>query len=82
MFSETSIVCDVCGQPHARIRHLPRTYGKAENLLVIENVPVVHCNHCGSRYLTAATLKQIDRIKQDRTATTKRSIAVTTLAQT
>ena len=80
MFSENSLVCDVCGQAHARIRHLPRTYGKAENLLVIENVPVIHCNHCGAHYLTAATLKQIDILKRDRTSTTKRSIAVTTLA--
>ncbi len=43
-----------------------RIYGKGENLLVIENVPVISCPNCGTSYLTSATLKQVDRIKRER----------------
>ncbi len=59
-------VCDVCGFSRALIRHTARTYGKGKNLLVIEDVPVVSCPNCGTNYLTASTLKVIDRIKRDR----------------
>lgn len=58
--------CDVCGYSNARIRRLARTYGKGQDLLVIENVPVVSCPNCGTSYLTAETLQQIDRIRRDR----------------
>ncbi|MBI3972375.1 MAG: type II toxin-antitoxin system MqsA family antitoxin [Chloroflexi bacterium] len=60
------VVCDVCGRLGARIRRLPRTYGTGKDLLVIENVPVVVCPHCGESYLTAETLHEIERIKQHR----------------
>jgi hypothetical protein len=38
---------------------------------VIENIPVISCPHCGESYLTAETLHEIERIKQQR-----RSLAV------
>ena len=55
--------CDICGKKGAQVRKVARTYGKGKNLLVIENVPVVGCPHCGESYLTADTLHEIDRIK-------------------
>lgn len=61
-----AIVCDVCGKDGARIRHVTRSYGKGVNLLVIENVPIVSCLHCGASYLTAETLHEIERIKRHR----------------
>jgi YgiT-type zinc finger domain-containing protein len=57
------MICDICGKEGARIRRVSRSYGKGENLLVIENVPVVSCPHCGESYLTAETLHEIERIK-------------------
>lgn len=60
------MVCDVCGQEGARIRRVTRSYGQGETLLVIENVPVVSCPRCGTNYLTAQTLHEIDRIKRHR----------------
>ena len=57
------MICDICGQQGARVRHVARSYGKGEDLLVIENVPVVRCPHCGESYLTAETLHEIERIK-------------------
>jgi len=34
--------------------------------LVIEDVPLVSCPHCGESYLTAETLFEIERIKLHR----------------
>lgn len=57
------MVCDICGSEGVRIRRIARTYGKGKDLLVIENIPVISCPHCGESYLTAATLHEIERIK-------------------
>ena len=60
------LVCDICGKAGARIRHVSRSYGKGKDLLVIENVPVISCPHCGESYLTAETLHELERIKLHR----------------
>ena len=60
------MVCDICGRAGVRIRRITRTYGKGKNLLVIENIPVVSCPHCGESYLTAETLHEIERLKLHR----------------
>jgi YgiT-type zinc finger domain-containing protein len=60
------LVCDICGKEGAKIRYVTRSYGKGEDLLIIENVPVVSCPHCGESYLTANTLHEIERIKLHR----------------
>ncbi|HFE65969.1 MAG TPA: type II toxin-antitoxin system MqsA family antitoxin [Chloroflexi bacterium] len=60
------LVCDICGKEGAKIRRVSRSYGQGEDLLVIENVPVISCPHCGESYLTAETLHEIERIKLHR----------------
>lgn len=71
------MICDNCGKEGARIRYITRSYGKGDKLLVIENVPVITCPQCGESYMTAETLREIERIKQHRTSLTKtRSIPV------
>jgi len=60
------MLCDICGSEGARLRYVTRSYGKGKNLLVIENVPVVSCPHCGESYLTANTLHETERIKLHR----------------
>jgi ribosome-binding protein aMBF1 (putative translation factor) len=45
---------------------MPRTYGKGSQIVVIENVPVVVCPDCGESYMTAETLRQIERLKVHR----------------
>ena len=75
------MICDICGREGARVRHVTRSYGQGENLLVIENVPVVSCPHCGASYLTAETLHEIERIKLHRQSfAEKRSVAVAEFA--
>ncbi|MBI2841293.1 MAG: type II toxin-antitoxin system MqsA family antitoxin [Acidobacteria bacterium] len=60
------LLCDICGKLGARIRHVPRSYGHGQDLLVIENVPVISCPSCGESYLTSETLHELERIKSNR----------------
>ena len=54
-----------------------RSYGKGESLLVIDDVVTIHCPNCGEGYLTAQTLKEIERIKRNRqTVASKRPVSV------
>jgi YgiT-type zinc finger domain-containing protein len=82
MNSKTNeITCDACGKNGARIIHISKSYGKGENLLVIENVPVISCPHCGESYLTAKTLREIENIKTNRTnIAVERSVPVAVFA--
>lgn len=66
MNDEAILNCDICGKPGARVRRVTRSYGKGDNLLVIENIPIVSCPNCGESYMTAETLHEIERIKRDR----------------
>jgi len=83
MFMETrkEMICDNCGKKGARIRRIARTYGKGKDILVIENVPVVTCPHCGESYLEAETLHEIERIKlHKKNLTVNRSVPVAVFA--
>ena len=71
------MVCDVCGKDGARPRRVNRTYGRGDDLVVVQRVPAVTCPHCGESYLTAETLRQLNQIKQaPRDMAVKRSVAV------
>jgi len=61
-----TIKCAICGAEEAHVRHVTRSYGKGDRLLVIENVPVVNCPKCGESYMTAETMHEIERIKLHR----------------
>jgi YgiT-type zinc finger domain-containing protein len=75
------VICEVCGRQGARVRRVARTYGKGKDILVIENVPVVTCPHCGESYLEAETLHEIERIKLHKKGfTAKRSVSVAVFA--
>lgn len=56
--------CDLCGGDKAQLRQVTRSFGRGERLLVIENIPYVFCSRCGERYFTAATMREIERLKQ------------------
>ncbi len=74
-------LCANCGKQGARIRYATRSYGQGDGLLVIENVPVISCPHCGESYLTAQTMHEIDRIKRQRQQLAKkRPVAVAQFA--
>lgn len=76
-----TMICDICGEEGARVRHVTRSYGEGDSLFVIENVPVVSCPHCGESYLTAETLHEIERIKLHRNSWAKeRNVPVATFS--
>jgi len=78
---EKELLCDICGKGGAQIRLMTRSYGKGATLLVIEDVPVIVCPHCGESYLTAETLHELERIKLHRRSFAKpRSVAVASFA--
>ena len=60
------IICQNCGRHGARERSITRSYGKGANLLIIENVPIITCPHCGESYMSAATARRIARIRLNR----------------
>ena len=60
------MVCEICGKRGARLRRIAETFGRNRDLLVIENVPLVACPHCGESYFTAETLHEIERIRLHR----------------
>ena len=75
------LICDICGSEGIIIRRITRTYGKGEDLLVIENIPVLSCPHCGESYFTAETLHEIERIKLNRkTLAVERPVEVASFA--
>lgn len=75
------MICDICGKEGARIRYVSRSYDKGEDLLIIENIPLVSCPHCGESYFTAETLHEIERIKLHRHSfAIKRPVAIAEFA--
>jgi YgiT-type zinc finger domain-containing protein len=75
------MICAICGNSGTQTRHMTRSYGKGAKLLVIEDVPVLVCPHCGESYLTAETLHEIERIKLHRRSLAKpRNVAVASFA--
>ena len=81
MPQKKTLVCDVCGEVGAKLRRVARSYGSGADLLVIENVPVISCPHCGESYLTADTLHELERLKAHRRSlASKRSVPVLAFA--
>ena len=79
--SKPPLACDNCGKHDVQIRHVTRSYGKGATLLMIENVPVLACPHCGESYMTAETAHEITRIKLHRKSlTVKRQVSVAAFA--
>ena len=58
----------MCGLEGTQVRYVTRSFGKGERLLVIEDIPYLFCPRCGERYFTAATMREIERIKMAKTA--------------
>ena len=58
--------CELCGVQTAAIKKTTKSFGRGDNLVVIENIPIVHCSHCHESYLTANTARELDRIRKNR----------------
>jgi YgiT-type zinc finger domain-containing protein len=58
--------CDMCGKKAASTRRVTRSFGQGKDAFLIEDVPVISCSACGESYMTAETLKEIERIRLHR----------------
>jgi YgiT-type zinc finger domain-containing protein len=58
--------CDFCGAKAATIKKTTKSFGRGDKLVVIENIPTVHCSHCHGSYVTADTARELDRIRKNR----------------
>jgi YgiT-type zinc finger domain-containing protein len=66
MNAAMSIQCDMCGKRSARVRRVTRNFGRRSATFLIEGVPTVSCSACGESYLTAETLREIERLRAHR----------------
>ena len=57
------MICDCCGKKGAVIKRVTRSFGRGKSILVIEDVPMVVCPHCGQSYFTADTLHELERLR-------------------
>ena len=74
-------LCDFCGRAGVQTKLVTRSFGKGASLLVVENIPLHYCPHCGETYFTADTLHEIERIRALRKAVSVvRPVAVATFA--
>lgn len=74
------MICDICGIDGVKIRTSSRAYGQGKDLLIIENVPIISCPHCGESYLSAETLHKIEEIKHNPTLVIERPVEVASFA--
>jgi YgiT-type zinc finger domain-containing protein len=58
--------CDLCGKKATSTRRVTRSFGHDKQAFLIEEVPVISCSACGESYMTAETLKEIERIRLHR----------------
>ncbi|MFZ1802955.1 MAG: type II toxin-antitoxin system MqsA family antitoxin [Nitrospira sp.] len=58
--------CDFCGANAPIIKKTTKSFGRGDKLVVIENIPTVHCSHCHGSYVTAETARELDRIRKNR----------------
>jgi len=58
--------CELCGAQATVIKKTTKSFGRGNNLFVIENIPIVHCSSCHESYVTADTAREIDRIRKNR----------------
>lgn len=62
--SEIGELCGMCGAEDVRTRYVTRSFDRGGRLIVIEKIPYLSCPHCGQRYFTAGTLREVERIRQ------------------
>jgi YgiT-type zinc finger domain-containing protein len=58
--------CELCGAQAAAVKKTTKSFGRGDNLVVIEDIPIIHCSRCHELYLTADTAREIDHIRKNR----------------
>jgi YgiT-type zinc finger domain-containing protein len=64
--------CAHCDSSRVLLEHVSRSFGRSDDLLVIEKIPMWSCSVCRESYFTAQTMHEIERIK-----VLRKSLAIT-----
>ncbi len=55
--------CPVCGEL-AQIKRVVKAFGQGNDLLVIEDIPLIVCRSCHEQYVTAEALHEIEQLRE------------------
>ena len=78
--NQTSVQCSLCGQFTARAVQRPQIVGKGEQMVIVENVPMLSCRHCGHDYFSLEVARRLDVIRaKPQEITTRKNFAVAEL---
>ena len=58
--------CDLCEVQAAVAKMTTKSFGRGDSLVVIEDIPMIHCPNCHESYVTADAAREIDRIRKNR----------------
>jgi YgiT-type zinc finger domain-containing protein len=56
-------LCPVCGGP-AQIKRVTKALGRGDDLLVIEDIPLIVCRNYHEQYIAAETLREIEQLRE------------------
>lgn len=60
--STSSDICINCGNPTVTEIRRDELFGSGANAVIIENIPMMKCRHCGMLYLEPKVSRMIDEI--------------------
>lgn len=60
--SDAPLQCVNCGQQAAYVVRRDEIFGRGQNAVIIENIPIIECRNCGINYFTPETSRAIDEI--------------------
>jgi YgiT-type zinc finger domain-containing protein len=55
-------LCGFCGAPGVKTVYKDKLFGKSENAVIIENLPMSNCEVCGENYYDPEVSRLIDEI--------------------
>lgn len=69
--------CTSCGGRNLVSRRITRSFGtRMEDIVVVQDVPVIVCRDCGERYIPGPILKRIQGLLQNRAKLRKAKVPV------
>lgn len=72
--------CRLCGAAEAKVRLVTESYDTPDGLLVIGDIPMIHCDACCEDYFEAATLRQLDHIRRNPELAEKQTVRLFRMA--
>jgi YgiT-type zinc finger domain-containing protein len=55
--------CSLCNHVNAELTERTQIVGKGEQQVIVENVPMYHCRHCGGTYFSREVALALQKIR-------------------